>query len=68
MRRDTHRSKGFFWLATQHDTMLGWDNVGALLQVMKEGAWFASVPEVITALCSLFLSVLIAIRQFFLYL
>jgi hypothetical protein len=48
--------------------MLGWDNVGALLQVMKEGAWFASVPEVITALCILFLSVLIAIRQFYLYL
>ncbi|KAF5830577.1 hypothetical protein DUNSADRAFT_14343 [Dunaliella salina] len=39
------RSKGFCWLATQDDSIIGWDNVGALLQVMKEGCWFACVPE-----------------------
>eukprot|EP00983_Pelagomonas_calceolata_P063405 1147703-Pelagomonas_calceolata.AAC.3 len=39
-------SKGFCWLATQDDSIIGWDNVGALLQIMKEGCWYACVPEV----------------------
>jgi len=39
------RSKGFCWLATQDDSIIGWDNVGALLQIMKEGCWYACVPE-----------------------
>ncbi|KAF5829331.1 cobalamin synthesis protein cobW C-terminal domain-containing protein [Dunaliella salina] len=39
------RSKGFFWLATQPNSVLGWSSAGALLQVTMEGPWFACVPK-----------------------
>ena len=40
------RSKGFFWVATQHDSMLEWSHAGVLLAVGRLGPWFAALPEV----------------------
>ncbi|GBF99676.1 hypothetical protein Rsub_12370 [Raphidocelis subcapitata] len=39
------RSKGFFWVATQHDWMLEWSHAGVLLAVSRLAPWFAALPE-----------------------
>ncbi|KAG2489398.1 hypothetical protein HYH03_012039 [Edaphochlamys debaryana] len=48
MKRDlgyVMRSKGFLWLATQPGAMVGWGQAGVVLQMAREGPWFAAIPE-----------------------
>ncbi|KXZ55351.1 hypothetical protein GPECTOR_3g481 [Gonium pectorale] len=48
MRRDLGyimRSKGFVWLATQPDTIVGWGHAGLVLQLNRDGPWFCTIPK-----------------------
>ncbi|MYT92179.1 cobalamin biosynthesis protein CobW [Streptomyces sp. SID8359] len=39
------RSRGRFWLADRHDTLLSWDAAGGALCVENTGPWLASLPD-----------------------
>jgi len=39
------RSKGFMWLATRHDVVGVWSQVGAVISLDYGGEWWASVAE-----------------------
>jgi len=39
------RSKGFFWLASRHDTAINWSLAGHVARVSPAGTWLAAVPE-----------------------
>ncbi|NJL53787.1 GTP-binding protein [bacterium] len=39
------RSKGFFWLATRHDTGINWSLAGHVARVSPAGTWLAGTPE-----------------------
>ncbi len=39
------RSKGFFWLATRHDSGLNWSLAGHVARVSSAGRWLAATPE-----------------------
>lgn len=39
------RSKGFFWLATRHDTGINWSLAGHVARVSPAGTWLAATPE-----------------------
>ncbi len=39
------RSKGFFWIATRHDTGINWSLAGHVARVSPAGNWLAGTPE-----------------------
>ncbi|MER5325191.1 CobW family GTP-binding protein [Streptosporangium roseum] len=39
------RSRGRFWLATQHERLLAWDAVAGVVSVEDAGPWLAALPE-----------------------
>jgi G3E family GTPase len=39
------RSKGFFWLATRHETMLEWAQAGDMFRMKPAATWWAATPE-----------------------
>jgi G3E family GTPase len=39
------RSKGFFWLATQHDRVASWSQAGPSTRVEIAGRWWATAPK-----------------------
>ncbi|NDJ62582.1 MAG: GTP-binding protein [Chloroflexi bacterium] len=39
------RSKGFFWIATRHDTGINWSLAGHIARVSPAGNWLAGTPE-----------------------
>jgi G3E family GTPase len=39
------RSKGFLWLASQHDQALTWSQAGVSVQINPVGRWWGAVPE-----------------------
>jgi hypothetical protein len=40
------RSKGYWWLATVHSTMMEWSHAGAMVTINQLAPWFASLDEV----------------------
>lgn len=39
------RSKGIFWLATRHDSVMMWSQAGSLITVQPAGEWWATIPD-----------------------
>jgi G3E family GTPase len=39
------RSKGFFWLASRHDTAVNWSFAGRIARVSPAGRWLAATPK-----------------------
>jgi G3E family GTPase len=45
LMRGLLRSKGFFWLATRHDTGINWSFAGRVARVSPAGRWLAALPQ-----------------------
>merc|ERR1712088_1006560 len=40
------RSKGFFWLATSHDIIGGWQQAGNVIRIEAQSPWLCKIPEI----------------------
>merc|ERR1712045_1062792 len=40
------RSKGFFWLATSHDIIGGWQQAGNVIRIEAQSPWLCTIPEI----------------------
>eukprot|EP01083_Nonionella_stella_P095637 268526_1 len=45
MMQGVYRAKGFFWIATRHETCFDWNQAGELVDFEDGGNWFATIPE-----------------------
>ncbi|GAA3473043.1 GTP-binding protein [Nonomuraea roseola] len=41
----TVRSRGRFWLASRHSSLLAWDAVAGMVEVAEAGTWLAALPD-----------------------
>jgi len=46
------RSKGFFWIATSHDIIAGWQQAGNVIRIASESPWLCLLPEIWTGTAS----------------